>query len=260
MPRSITQIRRALPYCRSIVARKSRSVVLSDGVARQHLVGERQTFRRHHQRDDHLHAVAADGRANSRSVACRLGERRLGSRNTCWSDRRAARSKRALNRSRQRSDQMIEQRLLVLQQPIMTAIELVDLGQPEIAAQQIGQRGPLEPFADATAIRCPARAADRRPARTAPGPSACPCGSAGSRSAQNRSSRNSSHSRKRQPAGAPLPRPAQPQLRQLQPNDRGVRQQPFAAIFGKQRQRARPRRPLRPTPRSTGATPASCGR
>ena len=28
---------------------------------------------------------------------------------------------------------------------------------------------------------------------------------------------------KRKPAGAPLPRPAEPQLRQLQPNDRGVR-------------------------------------
>jgi hypothetical protein len=37
-----------------------------------------------------------------------------------------------------------------------------------------------------------------------------------------------------------LPRPAEPQLRQLQPNDRGVRQSPRATVFGKQRQRLRP--------------------
>src|SRR5208337_2892072 len=45
--------------------------------------------------------------------------------------------------------------------------------------------------------------------------------------------------RKRQPAGPPLPRPAQPQRGQLQANDRGVRHNPFAAILGKQRQRLR---------------------
>ena len=32
----------------------------------------------------------------------------------------------------------------------------------------------------------------------------------------------------------------QPQLRQLQPNDRVVRQNPFTAVFGKQRQRLGP--------------------
>jgi hypothetical protein len=47
----------------------------------------------------------------------------------------------------------------------------------------------------------------------------------------------------RQPAGTPLPRPPQPYLRQLQPDNRTVRQQPFAAILRKQRQRARLRRP-----------------
>ena len=62
----------------------------------------------------------------------------------------------------------------------------------------------------------------------------------GRRSDQNRSSSQFLPERKREPAGAPLPRPAQPQLRQLQPNDRGVRHDPFAAVFGKQRQRLRP--------------------
>ena len=41
---------------------------------------------------------------------------------------------------------MIEQRLFVFQQPVVAAIELVDLGQPEVGAQQIGQRGPFKPF------------------------------------------------------------------------------------------------------------------
>ncbi len=46
----------------------------------------------------------------------------------------------------------------------------------------------------------------------------------------------------RQPAPAPLPRPAQPQLGELQPDDRGVGQHPLAAVFREQRQGARRRR------------------
>src|ERR1700757_4727106 len=46
----------------------------------------------------------------------------------------------------------------------------------------------------------------------------------------------------RQPAPAPLPRPAQPQLGKLQPDDRGVGQHPLAAVFREQRQGARRRR------------------
>src|SRR5262245_17647365 len=57
MPRSITHTRRALPYWRSMRARKSRNVVFVLGVARHHVVGERQPLRRDHQRNDHLHAV-----------------------------------------------------------------------------------------------------------------------------------------------------------------------------------------------------------
>src|SRR5271167_1871332 len=44
----------------------------------------------------------------------------------------------------------------------------------------------------------------------------------------------------RQPAGPPLPRSAHSKIGQLQPNDRGVRQNPFAAILRKQRQCLRP--------------------
>ena len=41
---------------------------------------------------------------------------------------------------------MIEDRLLVGQQPVVTAVQLVDLGQPGILAQQIGQRAALKPL------------------------------------------------------------------------------------------------------------------
>src|SRR6202040_1613223 len=58
----------------------------------------------------------------------------------------------------------------------------------------------------------------------------------------------------RQPARAPLPRPAQPQLRQLDADNRRVRQQSFTAVLRKQRQRAGLRRAVlqyrdRPPPR-----------
>ena len=42
---------------------------------------------------------------------------------------------------------MIEDRLLVHEQPVMTAVQLVDLGQPGILAQQIGQSAALKPLA-----------------------------------------------------------------------------------------------------------------
>jgi len=41
---------------------------------------------------------------------------------------------------------MIEQRLFVLEQKIMTSIELMRLGQIKIRSQQIGQSGATEPF------------------------------------------------------------------------------------------------------------------
>jgi hypothetical protein len=44
-------------------------------------------------------------------------------------------------------DQMLEQGVFVLQQQIVTGIELVDLGQGEVRPQQIRQRAALEPLA-----------------------------------------------------------------------------------------------------------------
>ena len=42
---------------------------------------------------------------------------------------------------------MIEQGLLVFEQPVVTTIQLVDLGEPGILAQEIGQSAALKPLA-----------------------------------------------------------------------------------------------------------------
>ncbi len=57
IPRSITQILRAFPYCVSVFSMNSRSVVLIRCTAGQDLVGQRKAVRRHDQSDDHLHTV-----------------------------------------------------------------------------------------------------------------------------------------------------------------------------------------------------------
>src|SRR6202022_489830 len=87
------------------------------------------------------------------------------------------------------------------------------------------------------AIRCPAPAGDTRPTRTAPDPSASPYGSRPA--AWTRTDRAAARATAAAPASTPLPRPAQLQFRQLDADDRGVRQQPFTAVLRKQRQRAR---------------------
>src|SRR5450631_4843842 len=55
MPRSITHVRLALPYCFSILARNSFSVVLSEVLPS--MVGQWKTIRRDNQRDHDLHAI-----------------------------------------------------------------------------------------------------------------------------------------------------------------------------------------------------------
>src|SRR5208283_1853566 len=139
--------------------------------------------------------------------------------------------------------QMTEQRLLVLQQPVVTAIELVDLGEPEIAAHEVGERGPLEPlpmqppFASRRQqaigdqhekLLVPARALAARRQALRPEPVET----------------QFLPKRQRQPAGAPLTRPAKlPRngLRETTP-------------------RSSDDRPPRPAPRSTGATPVPASR
>ena len=106
-------------------------------------------------------------------------------------------------------DQVIEQRLLVRQQPVVTGIELVDLREGEVRAQQVSQRAALEPRAVQTPLAArrqqavcrqheqdgvPARAlaARRQPLRPELVELQLP------------------PQRQGEPAGPPLPRPAQP--------------------------------------------------
>src|SRR5260370_1438767 len=57
------------------------------------------------------------------------------------------------------TDEMIEQSLLMIEQPVVTAIELVDLRQPGVLAQQIGHGAALKPFAMEAPLACWHRAA-----------------------------------------------------------------------------------------------------
>ena len=51
--------------------------------------------------------------------------------------------------------QVIEQRLLVLEQPVVTGVERVNVGQRGIGTQQIAQRAALKPVPMQVATRCP---------------------------------------------------------------------------------------------------------
>jgi hypothetical protein len=134
--------------------------------------------------------------------------------------------------------QMIEQRLFVRQQMIVAAIELVDLGQAEVSAEKIGERGPFEPFP----VQPPLAARRQQPIGDQHEQFLIPARALAARG-QTRGPEPIELQLlpqvQRQPAGAPLARSAQAKLRQPQPNDRGVRQKAFGAIFGKQRQRLR---------------------
>ncbi len=100
-------------------------------VARQHLVGERKTFRRDHQRNNHLrNPVFYPG--CSRTAVCPLQERADRFQNTCWSNRRAT------PRTSPRRDvpahpaQMLEERRAMLQHLVQAPIQVVLLRQPKI--------------------------------------------------------------------------------------------------------------------------------
>src|SRR5918996_5085761 len=57
IPRSITQVRWAFPYCFSIFFRKSAKVVSSGVLPRPDLIGQWKAIRSHDQGDHHLHAI-----------------------------------------------------------------------------------------------------------------------------------------------------------------------------------------------------------
>src|SRR5467141_4339506 len=119
----------------------------------------------------------------------------------------------------------------------MTAIQLVDLGEPRILAQQISQGAALKPFAvqPPFAARRQQAIGDQYEQHLIP---ARPLAAHAQPLAPELLQLQLPPQQQRKPTRAPLPRPAQPQLRQLDADDRNVRQQSFTAVLRKQRQRA----------------------
>ncbi len=205
------------------------------GVAGQHLIGQRQTLGRHHQGNDDLHTIrpviarvpeAALVAFRKRRIRFEVGARQIIKQHVVADVEQVAPP----------SHQVIEDRLLVPQQSVMTAIQLVDLGEPRILAQQIGQGAALKPFAvqPPFAARRQQAIGDQYEQHLIP---ARPLAAHAQPLAPELVQLQLPPQQQRQPARAPLPRPAQPQLRQLDVDDRGVRQQSFTAVLRKQRQR-----------------------
>src|SRR5438105_3326029 len=121
------------------------------------------------------------------------------------------------------SHQMIEERLLVHQQPVMAAVQLVDLGEPGILAQEIGQGAALKPLAvqPPFAARRQQAVGDQHEQNLVP---ARPLAARSQPLGPEQIELQLAPQQQRQPARAPLPRPAQLQLRQLDADNRGVRQ------------------------------------
>ena len=108
-------------------------------------------------------------------------------------------------------DQMIEQGLLVFEQPVVTAIQLVDFGQPEVFTEQIGHGAALEPFA----MQSPLAAWCQKPVGRQQQQHPVPPRTLAARrqpSAPETIELKLAPQAQRQPASAPLARPAQPQL------------------------------------------------
>ena len=114
------------------------------GVARQHLVGQRQTLGRDHQRDDHLHTVGPLVARIPEAAFVLVAKRRIGLK---------VRAGQVVEQHVELDveqipptpDQVIEQRRLVFEQLVVTGVELVALGQARVGTQQIGQGALLKP-------------------------------------------------------------------------------------------------------------------
>jgi hypothetical protein len=158
------------------------------------------------------------GPASSRADACRLPETadRLRSR-ACPGEGRGARQiveqdiEVDVEQVAPTPDQMVEQRLLVFEQPIVTAVELVDLRQSDILTQQVGHGAALEPLAMQVPLAARREQSVGRQQQQHLVP-ACPLAAGAEPLGPEPVERQFAPQVHRQPAPAPLPRPAQPQL------------------------------------------------
>ena len=108
-------------------------------VAGEHLVGERQAFRRHHQGDDDLDAVGALIAAIAEAALVGLILRRIGFEIGAGQIVKQH-IEAGVEEIAPAIDKMAEQSLLVGEEKVMAGIELVGLGEAEVTAEQIGQR------------------------------------------------------------------------------------------------------------------------
>jgi hypothetical protein len=115
-------------------------------VAGQHLIGQRQALGRHHQGNDDLHTIgsmiarvpeAALVAFRERWIRLEIGARQIVEQHVVADVEQIAPP----------SHQVIEDRLLVREQSVVTTIQLVDLGEPGILAQEIGHGATLKPLA-----------------------------------------------------------------------------------------------------------------
>ena len=114
-------------------------------VARQHFVRQRKTFRRDHQRDDHLHAVKTFVPAVTKLALVRFRKRRV----TFKISARQIVEQHVVGDAKESLPacfEKTEQRLLVLQQFVQTPVERILGRQRKILPQQIGHRTLLEPL------------------------------------------------------------------------------------------------------------------
>jgi hypothetical protein len=116
------------------------------GVAGQHLIGQRQPLWRHRQRDHHLHAVRPMIARVSVAALVAFRKRRIGLEIGAGQIVKQH-IEAGVEQVPPALDQVIEQRLLVRPQPVVTGIELVDLRKSQVRAQQIRQRAAGEPIA-----------------------------------------------------------------------------------------------------------------
>ena len=115
------------------------------GVSGQHLVGQWQPLRRHHQCNDHLHAVAAPVARVAKPALVALVKRRV---RLEVSARQIVEQDIELDVEQilPPAHQMVEHRALVFQYPVVTRIELMDVAQAFIGTEEVFQRTALEPL------------------------------------------------------------------------------------------------------------------
>lgn len=127
---------------------------------RINLIGERKALGRDDQGDDHLHAVAATipAVAEAAGILRRLGRVALevGARQVV-EEHLVTR----VEEVRPAFAQMDKDRVLVLEQAVVPAIERIILGDTPVHAEQIGQRGGVEPVA----VQAPLRAGRDEPVK-----------------------------------------------------------------------------------------------